>query len=130
LEGAVDRGNASDQQAFSAASGEDPAKRAEMRDEMDRLMGAVEALPENLREAVMLYYYEDCSYEELAARLGVSTATVNARLTQARQALRRGLGAPEQTHAWAAGRRPNRGGDAPPVSAQANDLASTPPVAQ
>jgi len=122
--------NAGGHQPFSAAASDDPSQRAELQDELARLLGAVESLPDNLREAVMLYYYEDCSYEELAARLGVSTATINARLTQARQALRRGLGAPEQTHAWAAGRRPNHTGDAPAVSEPANHHASTPPVAQ
>lgn len=77
---------------FAAAGGADAASLAERADEVDHLMREVERLPEPLREAVMLYYYEDCTYRELADRLGVSAATINARLTQARQALRERLG--------------------------------------
>ena len=61
------------------------------------MMQVVEKLPEPLREALMLYYYEDCTYQQLAKTLGVSAATVNARLTQARQLLRERLGAPKAT---------------------------------
>jgi RNA polymerase sigma-70 factor (ECF subfamily) len=75
-----------------AAQGGDAAAAVAEADEIDRMMREVERLPEALREAVMLYYYEDCTYQELAERLGVSAATVNARLTQARQMLRGKLG--------------------------------------
>jgi RNA polymerase sigma factor (sigma-70 family) len=37
---------------------------------------------------VLLYYYEDLTYRELAEALGVSPATINARLTKARALLR------------------------------------------
>jgi RNA polymerase sigma-70 factor (ECF subfamily) len=63
-------------------------------DEIGRLMREVEKLPQAHREALMLYYYEDCTYADLAKRLGVSAATINARLTQARQMLREKLDAP------------------------------------
>jgi len=74
-----------------AAAGGDAAEAAERADDIDRLMSEVERLPGPLREALMLYYYEDCTYQDLADRLGVSAATVNARLTQARMALREKL---------------------------------------
>jgi RNA polymerase sigma factor (sigma-70 family) len=74
-----------------AAAGGDAAEAADRADELERLMSEVERLPAPLREALMLYYYEDCTYQELADRLGVSAATVNARLTQARIALREKL---------------------------------------
>jgi RNA polymerase sigma-70 factor (ECF subfamily) len=51
----------------------------------------VAALPEAYREAILLYYYDDVTYQEMAAILGVSTATVNARLTKARAMLRERL---------------------------------------
>jgi RNA polymerase sigma factor (sigma-70 family) len=60
-------------------------------DERRRLMAEVEALPEALRQAVMLYYYDDMSYRELGELLGVSAATINARLTKARSILRQRL---------------------------------------
>ena len=57
-------------------------------DERRRLIAEVEALPEVLRQVVMLYYYDDMSYRELGELLGVSAATINARLTKARSILR------------------------------------------
>ncbi len=62
------------------------------RDEEVRLLLAeVEALPETYRQVVMLYYYDDLTYRDLAQILGVSPATVNARLTRARALLRERL---------------------------------------
>jgi RNA polymerase sigma-70 factor (ECF subfamily) len=63
----------------------------EAREEMERLMAEVQRLPEAYREAIMLYYYEDCTYQELADLLGVSAATINARLTKGRAMLRERL---------------------------------------
>jgi RNA polymerase sigma factor (sigma-70 family) len=60
-------------------------------DELRYLMAEVEALPEEYRKVVMLYYYEDLTYRDLARLLGVSAATVNARLTRARALLRERL---------------------------------------
>ena len=57
-------------------------------EERRRLMTEVEGLPESLRQAVMLYYYDDLTYRELGELLGVSAATINARLTKARSMLR------------------------------------------
>jgi RNA polymerase sigma-70 factor (ECF subfamily) len=57
-------------------------------DECRRLLAEVEALPEECRTVVMLYYYEDVTYRDVARTLGVSVATVNARLTRARALLR------------------------------------------
>ena len=85
--------------AISAAAGTDVAsdesERAaagERQERSERLTREVERLPEPLREVLMLYYYQSdggCTYRELAELLGVSAATVNARLTKARQMLRR-----------------------------------------
>jgi RNA polymerase sigma-70 factor (ECF subfamily) len=77
-----------------AAAGGNAAEVVEHADDVRRLMAEVERLPHPLREALMLYYYEDCTYQELGDRLGVSAATINARLTQARMTLRNQL----QTH--------------------------------
>jgi DNA-directed RNA polymerase specialized sigma24 family protein len=44
----------------------------------------------------MLYYYDDVTYQDIAALLGVSAATVNARLTKARNLLRRRLSGVER----------------------------------
>jgi len=60
-------------------------------DELRRLMQEVESLSDEHREVLMLYYYNDLTYRDLAELMGVSTATVNARLTQARAMLRERL---------------------------------------
>jgi RNA polymerase sigma-70 factor (ECF subfamily) len=60
----------------------------ERNDERRRLLAEIEALPEDYRKVVMLYYYEDVTYRELGRILGVSPATINARLTKARALLR------------------------------------------
>jgi RNA polymerase sigma-70 factor (ECF subfamily) len=66
-------------------------ERLENHDERVSLLAQVEALPESYRQVVMLYYYDDLTYRDLAALLGVSTATINARLTKARTLLRQRL---------------------------------------
>jgi RNA polymerase sigma factor (sigma-70 family) len=75
------------------------AAAADNAEDVARLMEEVHRLPEKHREALMLYYYEDCTYQDLAKLLGVSAATVNARLTQARQMLRERLVQREPEHA-------------------------------
>jgi RNA polymerase sigma-70 factor (ECF subfamily) len=57
-------------------------------EERRQLLAEVESLPEDYRQAVMLYYYQEFTYRELADLLGVSPATINARLTKARALLR------------------------------------------
>ena len=41
------------------------------------------------RLPVYLYYYEDCSVQEVAAALGINPSTVQTRLQRAREKLRR-----------------------------------------
>jgi RNA polymerase sigma-70 factor (ECF subfamily) len=60
-------------------------------DQTTELLRAVDMLPQIYRETLLLYYYEDMSYQELATFLGMSVATVNARLTKARKMLRERL---------------------------------------
>lgn len=68
-----------------------PEPDADHEARLDDLRGAVEALPDVYREVVRLYYHQDVTYQELADVLGVSAATVNARLTKARVLLRERL---------------------------------------
>jgi RNA polymerase sigma-70 factor (ECF subfamily) len=73
-----------------------PDHATDRNDSVQELMKEVEALPEPLRQVIMLYYYDDLTYRELGELLGVSTATINARLTKARNLLRERL-APSPT---------------------------------
>jgi RNA polymerase sigma-70 factor (ECF subfamily) len=78
-------------QGILAHSG-DAAETVDRADEVRRLISEVERLSEHHREVLMLFYYDEMSYREMAELLGVSTATINARLTEARALLRERLG--------------------------------------
>src|SRR5262249_3744562 len=60
-------------------------------DDRQQLLAAIDALPDECRQVVLLYYYDDVTYRDLAHLLGVSPATINARLTRARALLRERL---------------------------------------
>jgi RNA polymerase sigma-70 factor (ECF subfamily) len=71
--------------------GPSPGEAAEQADSERRLLEEVDTLPQAYREVILLYYYDDVTYHDLALALGVSAATVNARLTKARAMLRQRL---------------------------------------
>ena len=77
--------------AWIAQAGEAPDEMAARADDERLLMAEVATLPEPYREVILLYYYDDVTYRDVAAVLGVSAATVNARLTKARAMLRERL---------------------------------------
>jgi RNA polymerase sigma-70 factor (ECF subfamily) len=66
----------------------DPANLAAISDERVILQRRMEELPEDLREVLLLFYYEGHSYDEIAAWLGVARATVSERLSRARTLLK------------------------------------------
>lgn len=53
-----------------------------------RVADAVAALPEGERDALLLYVWEELSYEEIARALDVPVGTVRSRLNRARENLR------------------------------------------
>lgn len=57
-------------------------------DEGPDVYAQVMKLPENMREVVLLFYYEDMSIREIAEALGTSEVNVKKRLSRARQKLR------------------------------------------
>jgi len=61
------------------------------RDTQDDLLGIVHNLPHPLRETILLHYYEEMTYDEIAIWLGVARSTVNQRLSKARSLLKRKL---------------------------------------
>ncbi len=60
----------------------------EQSEERARLLEEVDLLPEHCREVVLLYYTQNVTYAELADRVGIAVATVNQRLSKAKQILR------------------------------------------
>ena len=70
------------------ASPERELERAEIGRLVDR---AIQALPAELRLAIVLKEYAGCSYLDIAAAAGCPVGTVRSRLFAARQQLRRSL---------------------------------------
>jgi RNA polymerase sigma factor (sigma-70 family) len=52
------------------------------------LRGAIDALPDAQKRTLVLYYYEEMDYKEIAQALGVSKATVSTNLIKARNNLK------------------------------------------
>ncbi len=65
-----------------------PDASAPFEEADEELTLAIMGLPRKLREAVILYYYQDMSVTEIAAALGVVPSTVSNRLKHARKKLR------------------------------------------
>jgi RNA polymerase sigma-70 factor (ECF subfamily) len=69
----------------------DPARQDESitaRQELARLVRAIERLPEGHRDVLRLAFLEGCSYPEIAERLDISEANVKTRVNRARVRLR------------------------------------------
>lgn len=73
------------------ADQEDVDESVQNAEEHSQLTEELHRLPDDLREVLMLYYYENVTYQQLAEQLEVSAATVNSRLTRARKLLRQRL---------------------------------------
>jgi RNA polymerase sigma-70 factor (ECF subfamily) len=58
------------------------------RQELTRLVRAIERLPEGHRDVLRLAFLEGCSYPEIAQRLDISEANVKTRVNRARSRLR------------------------------------------
>lgn len=79
-------------QTFEVIDETQPAEQLlEDSDCRRQLLAAVDRLPVEYREVLLLYYYDDVTYQDLASLLGVSRATINLRLTTARAMLREAL---------------------------------------
>lgn len=60
----------------------------ETRLEGESLQYALARLPETQRLILVMFYYEELSYKEIAEQLGIAIGTVMSRLSRAKQALR------------------------------------------
>ena len=66
----------------------DTPERELMRQEVEQtVLRAVQALPEELREAITLREVEGMSYEDIAERMGCPIGTVRSRIFRAREAI-------------------------------------------
>jgi RNA polymerase sigma-70 factor (ECF subfamily) len=85
-----DRGQPSDYKAGLQAPGS-PDEELERSDERERLERALRALPDHQRVPLVLFHFEDLSYQEIAQLVGVSLAKVKTDIHRGRDTLRRTL---------------------------------------
>lgn len=71
--------------------GPNPSAETEAHERAAIVRDAVLALPDDLRQAIILFEYEDLSHEEIATIVGCTSKAVEARLYRARAALRERL---------------------------------------
>ncbi|MFD1709736.1 sigma-70 family RNA polymerase sigma factor [Ottowia flava] len=76
---------------LAAPSGFGPVRRIETRQQAEQLLAAVQALPDDQREAFLLQAEAEMSVADIAAATGVPFETAKSRLRYARSALRRAL---------------------------------------
>lgn len=57
----------------------------------ERLQAALNELPDEFRLVLLMFYFEDCSYREIAQRLDIPPGTVMSRLSRAKSHLRKKL---------------------------------------
>jgi RNA polymerase sigma-70 factor (ECF subfamily) len=65
----------------------DPEARVMQREASDRVQQAIAALPVDFREVIVLREFEDLSYKEIAAVVGIPIGTVMSRLARGRDRL-------------------------------------------
>jgi RNA polymerase sigma factor (sigma-70 family) len=65
-----------------------PAESAEEHEFQNALLGAVKALPSGERAAILAFYYEQLSLQEIAAISGIPAGTLKVRLCRARKKLK------------------------------------------
>ncbi len=65
-----------------------PAQSDPPDDEKEALAQAILLLPRKYKDALLLYYYQDMSQDEVAQALNTSSSTISKRLKQARETLR------------------------------------------
>lgn len=70
------------------AETEELSETLESRDEMRRMMRALQALPEGQREVIRLAFIDGRSYQEIAEELGITEGNVKTRVNRARARLR------------------------------------------
>jgi RNA polymerase sigma-70 factor (ECF subfamily) len=75
----------------SLASGQDRGEQEDQAFRRHHLEQALAKLPPAQRVPLVLYHFEDLSYESIAARLGISLSKVKTDIHRAREALRRWL---------------------------------------
>jgi len=77
--------------ALEAIPEPNPAEAATFGIDSDQLQTALGALPEPFRSPLILFYFEEFSYQEIADQMNVPVGTVMSRLSRAKSHLRQEL---------------------------------------
>jgi len=88
----TDDGGEAEFETTVAAANAPPGAEMDARERTARIEGAVRALPEHQRVPLVLFHFEQQSYQEIADRLGISLAKVKTDIHRGRDALRGKLG--------------------------------------
>ena len=78
-------------QLESVSLQQDMASVYERKAEAETIQSLLDKLPEKYKAALILYYMEDSSYQEIAEMLGVPIGTVMSRLSRARQMMKKAV---------------------------------------
>jgi len=80
-------GNCNELGAVTAANCCDPSEQAEIAEQKEQVRRAVDELPAKQRATLVLAYYQQLSYPEVAEVLGCSTGTVKVQMSRALRTL-------------------------------------------
>jgi RNA polymerase sigma-70 factor (ECF subfamily) len=88
--GDLDRGESAGggAEVIADAGHASPLDAVEQADRAERLERALQALPDHQRVPLVLFHFQDMSYQEIASKLGVSLAKVKTDIHRARERLR------------------------------------------
>jgi RNA polymerase sigma-70 factor, ECF subfamily len=88
LERAAFDADGDEQTALAPSRAPDPERLALARADAQALEAALATLPENMRAALVLFHFQEASYEEIASTLGVPIGTVMTWIFRGRRKLR------------------------------------------
>ncbi len=75
-----------------------PLEAAEQASRQEQLERAVQGLPEHQRVPLVLFHFEDMTYKEIAAALGISLPKVRMDIHRGREALKRAMTGSYESH--------------------------------
>jgi RNA polymerase sigma-70 factor (ECF subfamily) len=81
---------------FSASIPSAPGATLDARERQEMLESAIQALPDHQRVPLVLFHFEDMSYQEIASSLGISLAKVKSDVHRGRERLKKVLTAHDE----------------------------------
>ncbi len=81
----------SDENFYNVSDYKTPEKTYSSKERQKIILKEIDKLPKKLKETIILYEFEDYSYEQIAKKLNISIGTVKSRLNSARTTLKEKL---------------------------------------